>query len=60
VSSMADTASAYRWIRFNRSEAEKKGFAWGYWSCFGIEFNLFDTKTGNWNARFLDALMKQE
>ena len=57
VSSMADTASAVRWIRFNRSEAEKRGFTWGFWSCFGIEFSLFNAKTQSWNSRFVDALM---
>ena len=57
VSSMADTASAVRWIRFNRNEAEKRGFTWGFWSCFGIEFSLFNAKTQSWNSRFMDALM---
>ena len=57
VSSMADTASAVRWIRFNRSEAERRGFTWGFWSCFGIEFSLFNAKTQSWNSRFMDALL---
>lgn len=57
VSSFADTASASRWIRFNRSEAEKNGFSWGYWSCFGIEFSLYNTKTQRWNKKFLESLM---
>ena len=57
VSSMADTASAVRWIRFNRNEADKKGFSWGFWSCFGVEFSLFHAETQSWNTRFIEALM---
>lgn len=57
VSSMAEMASASRWIAFNRSQAEKRGFTWGFWSCFGIEFNLYKTATQSWNTRFLEALL---
>ncbi len=60
VSSMADTASAFRWIQFNRSLAEKNKWSWGYWSCFGREFSLFNQETQSWNTRFLEALMPTE
>ena len=56
VSSKADIASAARWIAFNRNEAEKRGFAWGFWSCFGIEFSLYNAATLSWNTKFIEAL----
>jgi endoglucanase len=56
VSSKADIASASRWIAFNRNEAEKRGFAWGFWSCFGIEFSLYNAATLSWNTKFIEAL----
>lgn len=57
VSANADTASAVRWIRFNRQEAEKRGFSWGYWSTLGVHFSLIDPTTGDWRAGYLNALM---
>jgi len=59
VSSFADIPSASRWIQFNRSEAEKNGFSWAFWSCYGFEFSLFDAKTQRWNIKFLKALMPE-
>jgi endoglucanase len=57
VSSMADTVSASAWIRFNSKEAEIRGFSWGFWSCFGIEFSLYNSETKCWNTSFIEALM---
>ncbi len=44
-------------LRFNRREAEKRGFAWGFCSCFGIEFSLYKSETQSWNATLIEALM---
>ena len=60
VSSMADTASAFRWIQYNRTLAEKNKMSWGYWSCFGKEFSLFNQEKQSWNTRFLEALIPTE
>jgi len=59
VSANADTASAVRWIKFNREEAEKRGFSWGYWSTLGVHFSLLDPATGEWRNDYLRALMPE-
>lgn len=55
----ADTASAARWIKFNREAAEKRGFTWGYWSCFAPNFNIFDEHTVTWKQQYMSALMQK-
>jgi len=57
VSSNADPASAAKWIKSNREEAEKQGFSWGYWSCYGLKFNIFNEQTNDWRSEYLDALI---
>jgi endoglucanase len=60
VSSNADSGSAYRFILFNRTQAERRGFSWGYWSCFAPAFNLYEERNKDWNRYYLNALISKE
>lgn len=44
------------WIRLVRVQAEKAGFAWGYWE-FCANFGIYDAETGKWDEQMLKALI---
>lgn len=52
----ADPAKRARWTSFVRSEAEKRGFSWGYWE-FGSGFGVYDRKAERWRPEVLEALI---
>ncbi len=52
----ADSAKRARWTSFVRTEAEKRGFSWGYWE-FGSGFGLYDRKAERWNTEVLKSLI---
>jgi endoglucanase len=55
----ADPASRARWTRVARTEAEKRGFGWGYWD-FCRNFGAYATLgfTGRWIAEIKAALVE--
>jgi endoglucanase len=55
----ADSASRARWTRTARTEAEKRGFGWGYWD-FCRNFAAYATLgfTGHWIPEIKTALVE--
>jgi len=44
------------WIKTVRKEAEKKGFAWGYYE-FCANFGIYNPETDMWDEKLLEALI---
>ncbi len=52
----AEMAARVRWTSFVAREAEKRGWAWGYWQ-FDGDFIVYDIRAGKWVEPIRDALI---
>jgi endoglucanase len=57
VTKNANTVSRVSYTQFIRSEAEKRGFSWGYWDFGSSSDGLYNLITATWNNDVLKALI---
>lgn len=55
-----DTAERVKWAAHVRSEVEKHGLSWAYWSFCSAKFGLYDQKTRRWNQELLKGLFPKK
>lgn len=56
VYSKADLPSRLRWVRFVRSQAERRSMSWAHWD-FATDFGVYDPDRDAWRAPLLHALL---